>query len=213
MALTYVQYVGNGSTSNFSVSFPFLNRTHVKVKLNGVVMNSPLDYSWVTDSTIQLEFAPTSLETVELYRQTPYSTNLVEFQNGANLTKEELNTAVRQLLYIFQEYNERVRELIDNAAINVATGGGLVPVEGNEIFEDIVNYILNNYLSDTLQQRLADIDNNAQSIIDQALAFTDVQTLVDTSLASTASTVSGFNTTLTNSLIQLQQLLKRCRIP
>ena len=109
MALTYVQYVGNGSTSQFSVSFPFLLQTHVSVKLNGVEMNTPLDYSWVINSTIKLEFAPTSLETVEILRQTPYSESLVEFQNGANLTKEELNTAVRQLLYIFQEYNERVR--------------------------------------------------------------------------------------------------------
>ena len=179
MALTYVQYVGNGSTSQFSIPFPFLQQTHVKVKLNGVILNTPLEYSWVNNSTLDLEITPTSLETVEIYRETPYTAGLVEFQNGANLTEAALNTAVRQLLYVFQEYNERIREALDGAALNVATDGALVPTEGNDIFDDMVTHILDTNLSDTLQQRLADIDNNAQSIIDLAVSFTDVQAQVD----------------------------------
>ena len=203
MALTYVQYVGNGSTKTFNIPFPFLQNPHIKAKLNGTDLHTPMDYSWTGPAELTFEWAPSSLEVLEIYRETPYTENLVEFQNGANLTKEELNLAVRQLLYIFQEYNERVRELIDGAAINVATGGGLVPVDGNDIFDDIVAHILDQYLSDTLQQRLADINNNAESIIDQALAFTDVQATVDEATAVVGTFEDGL-TTAQDTLTALQ---------
>ncbi|MBZ5864363.1 hypothetical protein LAG72_24890, partial [Escherichia coli] len=54
MALAYFQSVGDGTTRNYNVTFPFISKDHIAVKVNGV----PVTYTWLTGTTVQLTAAP-----------------------------------------------------------------------------------------------------------------------------------------------------------
>ena len=99
MAISYVDYVGNGATTNFSVTFPYLDRDHVGAKVNG----STVSFSWVNSTTVSISPAPANGARVRLYRDTPSLTPNVDFQDGAIVTEEQLDTNAKQTLYVSQE--------------------------------------------------------------------------------------------------------------
>jgi hypothetical protein len=68
MALTSVSYLGDGSNRLFSVTFPYLSKSNVKVFINGV---EDTTFTWSTSSTIETTTAPSSGATVVVKRDTP----------------------------------------------------------------------------------------------------------------------------------------------
>ena len=94
-------YTGNGTTTSFNVPFKYLDRSHVVVKIDGVVQTS--EYYWSSTNTIEFTTAPDNGKPVVIGRNTPRDTQLVEFRAGAALKASELNTTAQQLLHIMQE--------------------------------------------------------------------------------------------------------------
>jgi hypothetical protein len=86
-----------GSNGPFTVPFPYFAKGHVKARIAGI----PVDYSWLTSSTILLDETPASSADLEIYRETP-SEPLVSFQNGPTDAYAH-NAALRQSLYVVQE--------------------------------------------------------------------------------------------------------------
>lgn len=167
MSLTYVQYVADGTTAEFDVPFPFANRTHVKVKINGASPIFPV--RWVGESRIELadSFAAGSL--IEVWRETPLSERLVDFQNGSVLTEEELDLAINQVFYLQQELKDTYDRGLGNALSRVALNNGLVTVDPNAVIEELANLVISEEVVGDLRQAIADIGLNAESIADQAL--------------------------------------------
>ena len=99
MPLSYTQYTGNGTTTDFQLSFQYLNKSHVVIKVN----NAMTSYTWVNESTIRIATAPAQGVPVWIYRVTPRNEALTVFQDSAGFREADLNRLTKQLLYITQE--------------------------------------------------------------------------------------------------------------
>ena len=88
MAYARVSYTGDGTTSLYSVPFPYISQDYVEVRVAGVLLSLTIDYSWLTDSTIQFVTPPASGVQILLNRNTPKDSRLVNYQDG-NILKEE----------------------------------------------------------------------------------------------------------------------------
>jgi hypothetical protein len=191
MANSFQQYVGDGSTRNFTVPFQYIAPAHISVKRNGTPL-LPADYSWLNASTIQLVVAPGVGDVVEIRRRTPLDVPLVTFQNGAVLTEAELNTAVRQNLYATQEVADFYEATLMGGLVRLANGTYVTP---EQAIDAAVQDVLDSALAADLQARITDIDANGESILDQALRLTVVEDAVD---ALTGAGGTGIITLITN---------------
>jgi hypothetical protein len=178
VSLSYVRYVADGTTDEFDVPFDFVNRTHVVVTIDG---NPPvLPIRWAGERRIKIADRLALGSTVELRRETPVSSRLVDFQNGSVLTEEELDTAIDQLFFLHQE----LRDLCSDAV-----GGGLTRVvdDGAAAIQRIVERVIADETVLEINNALADIANQGAALADLALdqsaldrAFSDSQTLLNT---------------------------------
>ena len=115
MAFSYASYAGNGSNKNFAVPFPYLLKAHVKVYTGFNILNGTYtsllvegtDYTWTSGTQVQTTVAPANGVTLTVLRDTPDSSQLVPWQDGSNLTADDLNTADLQNLYVVQEQQDR----------------------------------------------------------------------------------------------------------
>ena len=106
MAQSYTDYVGDGATATFNLSFPFINRSHVKLYVDGVSVS----FTWITDSQIQADVAPANLTNVRVKRETPTATREVDWTNGAQQEESDLDLADTQVFYIVQEADDDASE-------------------------------------------------------------------------------------------------------
>lgn len=93
--------------AQFDVTFPYLQKSHVKVQVNGTYTT---DYNWITDGRIELITAAPDDAIVTITRETSPSARLVDYQTGSVLSEEILDTDSLQGFYLAQEAND-VKEL------------------------------------------------------------------------------------------------------
>lgn len=94
---------GDGQTAIFSFPFPYLERSHIYVDVNGVEQA----FSFAAPSIIALPEPPEEGSTVTIKRRTP-SEAIVDFADGASLTEIDLDTANLQSIYLNQEAADRM---------------------------------------------------------------------------------------------------------
>ena len=121
MANARVTYTGDGSATSYTVSFPFINRTHVVVTVNGVTQTLTTHYVWLNDSTIQFVTAPPSSQAVVFRRYTPVASRLVDFHDAAVLTEADLDLDSVQHLYLAQERADE-QEALTASTVQSVTG-------------------------------------------------------------------------------------------
>jgi hypothetical protein len=103
MPYSYTQYTGDGVTSTYSIPFPYIHNSHIKIKVD----NEPeTAWGWVGDATVRFERPPTRGASILIYRQTPLNNRFVDFQNGAGLDEHDLDLDSDQLFYIQQEMSD-----------------------------------------------------------------------------------------------------------
>ena len=115
MPFSYAQYAGNGSTTTFSVPFPYLLKAHVKLYTGYNILDGTFateltegtDFSWTSGTQVQATVAPASGVTLTILRDTPDSSQLVPWQDGSNLIADDLNNADLQNLYVVQKQQDR----------------------------------------------------------------------------------------------------------
>ena len=171
MANTKVQYVGDGATKAFSIPFPYIDRTHVVVKIDDSVMYTPSDYWFTSASAIETKIAPVQDSVVEIRRQTPIDSKFVNFQNGAILTEQELDLDSEQAFYLLQENQENYSDLINDALTAIATANGLVVTDPELVLSQLVQNMIDSAEAAVLAARITDIDDNAQAILSNANAI------------------------------------------
>jgi hypothetical protein len=138
MPLSYTTHTvastASGSGLQFSVNYPYILRSHVKVYYGRDVLAGThtsllvdgTDYNWTTDTQITLSAAPSSQSTLTIIRETPTSAQLVPWQDGSNLIADDLNKSDKQNLYAVQELQDKNGLASDDAtaaatAANAAT--------------------------------------------------------------------------------------------
>lgn len=99
MANSYVTYTSNGVTQNYNVPFPYLDKTHVKVYLNFIETTA---FTWLSDSQIRFNVAPTDGATILIKRMTPQAP-LVDFTPKSRWQTGDLNIATKQAIYLAEE--------------------------------------------------------------------------------------------------------------
>lgn len=95
--------VGDGITNIFSVPFPYINKTHVKVYTNSVEYPASLLH-WPSAGQVQLNGGPSVYAglLITVRRLTPVSPQLVVYTAGP-LSPTSLNTDSLQALYAIEE--------------------------------------------------------------------------------------------------------------
>jgi hypothetical protein len=109
---TYVDYVGNGTTTDFPVPFTYLDVKDVDVTVGG----SDATFSFLNPNTVRILPTPAAGVGVRLSRSTAIATPRVVFSNGSSTTAKQLNTSARQLLFALQEAIDRATSTIGTIA-------------------------------------------------------------------------------------------------
>ena len=104
MAVTQNTYTGNGSTTNYSFTFPYLETTDIKVSLNGVDTTA---YTLANATTVSFNTAPANGAAIRIYRDTDDSTLAATFYPGSAIRATDLNDNFTQNLYTTQEVKAR----------------------------------------------------------------------------------------------------------
>lgn len=193
-------YTATAGQTDFVVPFPHINRTHVKVAVNGSLVDV---LAWPNASTVRISNAAGANDFVEVYRDTPIDEQLVSFNDGNILTAEDLNIAVQQTLYRQQELNAKYERVIEQSIVRIAEAGGLV-VPAADVLNEVAGELASTVTLNTFQQRVTDIDNNALGVLTNAAEILNEQTaradgdnVVAQSVTTLSTTVAANSATVT----------------
>ena len=119
MAITYSDYTGDGSNTDFAFSFPYLEDTHVVVEVDGVDKTTTAgDFTLPTTSLARMAVAPALAADVRVKRVSDFATDLVDFTNGSVLTEGDLDRAYQHNRYLNEESAEG-----NDASMQIVGGG------------------------------------------------------------------------------------------
>lgn len=116
MAFAKVTYTGNGVTTNFTVTFPYLVQDHVKVYVDGVLKTLTTDYTWSNSTTIQFNVAPANATAITIQRSSNQAARLVDYQDGSTLTEALMDADALQNFYVAQESFDKADDAFAAAA-------------------------------------------------------------------------------------------------
>lgn len=125
-------YTADGTTTDFLLTFDYLDVTHLKVFIDGVSadeVGAGYSYSLVDSTTIRVTTdildPVTSGKLIEIKRVTPIDTPAVTFNDGSNINGGDLNKNTNYLLFAMQESVDNIHETVaEGAALaQVATEG------------------------------------------------------------------------------------------
>ncbi len=109
MAYSYVRYTGNGTTTDYTFPFSYLAQDHIKVRVNDVLVPG---YTFLNASTIKFDAAPANGAAIEIRRETPKDSPIVNFTDGSVLLERDLDLLATFGLYVAQESNDLASDSI-----------------------------------------------------------------------------------------------------
>ena len=107
MAVTESSYTGNGSTTNYSFTFPYLKSTDVQVQVDATVTTA---WTFANATTVQFNTAPANGAKIKILRKTNVDNLTATFYAGSAIKSEDLNDNFTQNLYSTQETSNRAFE-------------------------------------------------------------------------------------------------------
>jgi len=103
-AVTQNSYIGNGSTTNYSFTFPYLKSTDVQVQVDATVTTA---WQFANATTVQFNTAPANGAKIKILRETNVDSLTATFYAGSAIKSEDLNDNYTQNLYKTQEIGAR----------------------------------------------------------------------------------------------------------
>ena len=113
MATTQNTYTGDGSTTNYSFTFEYLEQSDVKVTLDAVATTA---FTFANATTIALTTAPASDVAIRIYRDTDIDSLSATFFPGSAIKAEDLNSNFTQTHFATQETDNEITTAISDAA-------------------------------------------------------------------------------------------------
>mgnify|MGYP003108427454 FL=1 len=202
-------YTGNGSTTAYSITWEYLDTSHVKCFLDG---SSTTAFS-VSSSTVTFDTAPASGVVIRIERQTPLTSRLVDFQDGSVLTESDLDKSANQNFYAVQEMQDDQSNNLSLTTADVydANSKRIINVANPTANQDAVTkyYLENTWLStsdkadiNTLAgiSGLSDLASNNTNVNTVAGSITNVNNVGGsiTNVNLVATNISSVNTVATN---------------
>ena len=120
MAVTQNSYVGNGSTTTYSFTFPYLKATDIKAQLDANVTTA---FTLPTATTLQFNSAPGNGVKIKIYRETSDDNLTATFYAGSSIKSEDLNDNFTQNLYSTQEISARYLSNLGGTMVGDLTMG------------------------------------------------------------------------------------------
>ena len=100
MAVTENTFTGNGSTTTYSFTFPYLKTTDIKASISGVATTA---FTLPTATTLQFNTAPANSSAIRIFRDTDTDSPAATFYAGSAIKSQDLNDNFLQNLYTTQE--------------------------------------------------------------------------------------------------------------
>lgn len=100
---TFTTYSGDGSTTDFSVPFPYLRQEDVIVTRK----NGPVSFTFINPSLVRINTPLANGDILYIERRTPVDSPQVVYSNGSAFTAGNINSTVNQLLFAIQETYDR----------------------------------------------------------------------------------------------------------
>ena len=204
MALSYVTYTANGSTTQFDVTFSYIEQSHIKVYINYVEDTS---FTWVNASRIQTSTTASNGQIVKIERTTPTASRLVDFADGSVLTESDLDKSANQNFFTVQENLDDIGDCLkkDNSGLYDAGSVRIINVADASATNDAVskNYLENTWLTTANKADLVTVAGKATEIgrLGTADAVSDLNTL------GTADIVNDMNVLGTSANVTAMNLL------
>lgn len=107
MPLSTNSYTGNGTTTDYALTFSYLDSSHVKASINGTPTTA---FTFLTASTIRFTAAPANGAAIKIYRETPSTSLLADFSAGSAIREQDLELDLQQVLSVTQEVKDYVDE-------------------------------------------------------------------------------------------------------
>lgn len=117
MAVTENNYPGNGSETDYSITFEYLDEADIKVSLNGAATTA---YTLANATTVSFNTAPANGVAIRIYRETSTESPKATFYPGSAIRAQDLNDNQSQVLYVAQEalaavVNAQVGDIADGS--------------------------------------------------------------------------------------------------
>lgn len=174
MANTYVVYTGDGSTTNFSIPFTYLDEDYVKVSVDG----EDTEFTFLSEYVAQLAEAPEDGAAVRVYRETKRDGLIVTIPSSGNITGADINNQSKQALNVAEEGTEAL-----TAAMGEGSDGNLDAAE-----RQIKNVTDPTEDQDAATKKYVDDENDAQTAaINSAVSAASASASTATTKASEAS--------------------------
>ncbi|AGG54531.1 hypothetical protein CYYG_00030 [Cyanophage SS120-1] len=125
MAVTSNSYTGNGSTTNYSITFPYIATTDIKAQIDGIATTA---FSLANATTVQFNSAPANGTDIVIFRETDDTTIPATFYAGSSIRSQDLNNNFTQTLYIGQETAARALTTLGGTMI-----GDLEMAKGSKV--------------------------------------------------------------------------------
>ena len=114
MATTSNTYTGDGSTTLFSFTFPYISESDVKVQLDGTATTQ---FTFSNATTLALTTAPASGVTITIFRETNIEDVASAFYAGSSIKAKDLNDNFIQTLYVSQEVSNEALSTLGGTLI------------------------------------------------------------------------------------------------
>ena len=116
MATIQNNYVGDGSTTLYSFTFPYISITDIVVTLDDVVQDQTTEYVFANATTVQFTTAPATGVKILIRRYTSTDDVSSVFFPGSAIRARDLNDNFVQSLYVSQESTVTSQEATDSSA-------------------------------------------------------------------------------------------------
>jgi hypothetical protein len=206
--VSIVTYTGDGSTTDYTIPFEYLDDAHVVVEL---AETPTTEWSFLNDTTVRMDTAPATDVRLVIKRSTP-DAPIVDFTDGSTLFEADLDLSAKQSRLLGSEARDRADEalnLVNNNLTDIlavrSISAQVTAVSANN---DNITAVADNAANiNTVSANTADIDTVSGSIANvNTLAgingdvttlagiSADVETLAD--ISTDIDSVADFTTEL-----------------
>ena len=166
MANSFLEYTGNGNTTAFSITFDYLDASHITCTVDGVSTSFTLSNG---GTTATLAAPPANGAAIRFTRTTSQATRLTDYVAGSVLTETDLDTDSKQAFFMGQEGLDTIGTKMGQSistfqfdALNKRITNVADPTSAQDAATK--NYLENTWLSSTDKATLNSVNANIANI-------------------------------------------------